>query len=89
MTYLRLRCPSKRAPAIQGTAAANAVEHLLQQARSGVAIPDPMEQHEVDEQCIIGMTCARSTVSAVGLMHHTPRVPSGLRAILLDCKPRI
>ncbi|KAL3140462.1 hypothetical protein ABBQ38_004721 [Trebouxia sp. C0009 RCD-2024] len=44
MAYMRLGWPDKPAHARQGMAAANAVEHLLQQGRSGVAIPVPIEQ---------------------------------------------
>lgn len=39
MAYLHLGWPDKPAQAIVGTAVANAVERLLQQTRSGVAIP--------------------------------------------------
>ena len=44
MAYLRLGWPDKPAQAVLGIAAPNAVERLLQHTRTGVAIPEPMEQ---------------------------------------------
>lgn len=43
MAYLHLGWPDKPAQALLGAAAAHAVERLLQQTRSGVALPEPME----------------------------------------------
>ena len=44
MAYLQLGWPNKPAQALLGTAATNAVERLLQQIRTGVAFPEPVEQ---------------------------------------------